>query len=251
MFAEAWPVKYLWAAASCGSFNTVDYPTMQHRLGACFGLTAHQLTWCHAEGDDEGVKPKTEYKVISEVQRLRAMIDTITAATNLAPVGSAVVNGHDEVVPNVLFSGVKYPDKLESYYHQHEGPGGVIQYMTGSPSSSALAIACFSVAAGIMPLYSHSSNVWCAERARQIQRSSRMCTSSCLMTTFCWRCAGATAASDLRGAWAVHYDELKQVAVCRSLLHLGYSFYFDADANTWGGFYNGDGLKNNDLVFML
>jgi radial spoke head protein 9 len=64
-------------------------------------------------------------------------------------------------------------------------------------------------------------------------------------------CAGGTAVQDVRGSWAVHYDAFKQVAVLRSLLFLGYSFYYDKAGNTWGGFYSGDGLKNKDLIFML
>lgn len=55
----------------------------------------------------------------------------------------------------------------------------------------------------------------------------------------------------MRGSWAIRYDTLKQVAMVRSLLFLGYGFYYDGAANTWGGFYNGDGLKNVDLIFML
>jgi hypothetical protein len=56
---------------------------------------------------------------------MRSMIDTITESTDLAPVGSQVVNAHDEIISNPLFSGVSYPDKLESYFHQHKGPNGV------------------------------------------------------------------------------------------------------------------------------
>jgi hypothetical protein len=51
------------------------------------------------------------------------MIDAVAAATNLAPVGSQVVSG-DDVVPNPLFAGLDYPDKLESYFHVGKGPHG-------------------------------------------------------------------------------------------------------------------------------
>ena len=78
----------------------------------------------HTAGDEEEGKPKVEYTVMTELQRLRCMIDTITDATNLAPVGSQVANAHDDIIVNPLFSGVSYPDKLESFYHQHQGPGG-------------------------------------------------------------------------------------------------------------------------------
>ena len=36
-----------------------------------------------------------------------------------------------------------------------------------------------------------------------------------------------------------------------SLIYPGYTFYYDGRGLTWGGFYCGDGLRNNDLVFML
>jgi radial spoke head protein 9 len=63
--------------------------------------------------------------------------------------------------------------------------------------------------------------------------------------------AAGTAADDVRGSWALQYDKFKEVVVCRNLLFLGYSFYYNCSTNTWGSFYNGDGLKNTDLIFML
>ena len=77
-----------------------------------------------AEGE-EG-KPTTEYACITELQRLRCMLDDVTTATNLAPVGSQLVNAHDEVVPNPMFSSLDYPDKLESFFHQHLGPASAL-----------------------------------------------------------------------------------------------------------------------------
>ena len=38
---------------------------------------------------------------------------------------------------------------------------------------------------------------------------------------------------------------------CRSLLWLGYTFYYDAHELTWGALYQGNGLRNDDLIFML
>ena len=58
-------------------------------------------------------------------------------------------------------------------------------------------------------------------------------------------------AQDVRGSWAVQHDEFKQVTVVRSLLFLGYAFFYSQASGAWGGFYHGNGLKNNDLVFML
>jgi len=37
----------------------------------------------------------------------------------------------------------------------------------------------------------------------------------------------------------------------RNLLWLGYTFFYDAHQLTWGALYVGNGLRNNDLIFML
>jgi radial spoke head protein 9 len=55
----------------------------------------------------------------------------------------------------------------------------------------------------------------------------------------------------VRGSWVVQSDPLTGVTIIRSLLYLGFSFFYDRDAVAWGGFYHGDGLKNHDLIFML
>jgi hypothetical protein len=78
----------------------------------------------NTSGDDEE-KTKIVYQELTELQRVRAMVDDVTDATNLAPVGSHLINADGSIVPNPLFPGLKYPDKLESYYHQHQGPRGV------------------------------------------------------------------------------------------------------------------------------
>jgi hypothetical protein len=62
---------------------------------------------------------------------------------------------------------------------------------------------------------------------------------------------GATLAHDVRGCWALHWDAFRGVAVLRSLLAPGYCFYYSASELSWGGFYQGDGLRNHDLIFML
>ncbi|GBF99479.1 radial spoke [Raphidocelis subcapitata] len=62
---------------------------------------------------------------------------------------------------------------------------------------------------------------------------------------------GASLAQDVRGSWSVAADAFKRVTLLRSLIYPGYFFYYDDRALTWGGFYSGDGLRNNDLVFML
>jgi radial spoke head protein 9 len=66
-----------------------------------------------------------------------------------------------------------------------------------------------------------------------------------------FHCAGNTAAADVRGCWSVLHDKARQVTVCRNLLYFGYTFFYNASNKTWGGFYHGDGLKNNDMIFML
>ncbi|KIY96856.1 radial spoke protein 9 [Monoraphidium neglectum] len=61
----------------------------------------------------------------------------------------------------------------------------------------------------------------------------------------------ASLAQDVRGGWSVAADAFKGVTLLRSLLYPGYFFYYDNRGLTWGGFYSGDGLRNNDLAFML
>lgn len=62
---------------------------------------------------------------------------------------------------------------------------------------------------------------------------------------------GGGLAADVRGSWSLHYDSFKGVTVLRSLLYPGYCFYYSSRDLTWGGLYVGDGLHNDDLVFML
>jgi radial spoke head protein 9 len=54
-----------------------------------------------------------------------------------------------------------------------------------------------------------------------------------------------------RGSWSLRYDNFKGIAVGRSNVWLGYSFYYDNNTKLFGGVYNGDGNKNADLIFML
>ena len=62
----------------------------------------------------EGAAPGSQ---ISELQRLRSIVDAINADTFLVPTGSLRLDASGKVVPNDGFSGVAYPDKLESYIH--------------------------------------------------------------------------------------------------------------------------------------
>ena len=86
-----------------------------------------------AAGGDEGA-PRAEHKAITELQRLRTMIEDIAASTTLAPVGSQVVNADDCIIANPLFPGLEYPDKLEAYYHQHRGPNSAPRAPVATPA---------------------------------------------------------------------------------------------------------------------
>ncbi len=168
-----------------------------------------------AAGGEEGPKPIIIQ--VPELALLRHRIDSINAATGVVPVvrvlllparvvlpsyrspqrdvpqgvsnthpqNALLPDAHNRVVANRLFTGVAYPEKLESYTHR-----------TASPE-------------------------------------------------------GPTLAQDLRGAWSLHYDPFKKVATCRNLVWPGYAFYYNAHDLTWGAAYLGDGLRNDDLIFML
>uniref|UniRef100_A0A7S0V3D7 Radial spoke head protein 9 homolog n=1 Tax=Polytomella parva TaxID=51329 RepID=A0A7S0V3D7_9CHLO len=62
---------------------------------------------------------------------------------------------------------------------------------------------------------------------------------------------GPSLAEDLRGSWSIHYDPFRAIAQCRSLLWPGYFFYYSNNDLSWGSLYVGNGLRNNDLIFML
>ncbi|KAL3139511.1 Radial spoke head protein 9 [Trebouxia sp. C0009 RCD-2024] len=62
---------------------------------------------------------------VSELQRLRSIVDVISADTSVVPKGSLRLDASGQVVPNDGFQGVAYPDKLESYIHGMDGPEGV------------------------------------------------------------------------------------------------------------------------------
>lgn len=69
------------------------------------------------EGDQE-LEDQTTAKV-SELQRLRYMIEVINLGTAVMPCGTMVPDAYNKLVPNKLFSGIDYPHKLESYQHRH------------------------------------------------------------------------------------------------------------------------------------
>ncbi|GLI64377.1 hypothetical protein VaNZ11_007641 [Volvox africanus] len=73
-----------------------------------------------AEGEEE---PKPLVFQIPELSVLRYRVDSITAATSVIPTDSAIVNAASQVVPNRLFAGCAYPEKLEAYQHRTASPG--------------------------------------------------------------------------------------------------------------------------------
>lgn len=67
-----------------------------------------------AAAGDEGAAPGIQ---ISELQRLRYIVDAVSADTSVVPKGSVRTDASGKVVKHENFSGISYPDKLESYVH--------------------------------------------------------------------------------------------------------------------------------------
>lgn len=63
-----------------------------------------------AEGE-EG-PPKLTF-IITELQRLRVLVDAIAGATSIMPKGCLILDDKNRLVPNKLWSGADYPEKLE------------------------------------------------------------------------------------------------------------------------------------------
>lgn len=133
--------------------------------------------------DEEGPKKLTFN--VPELAVLKDMVDNVNAACGVVPVAALQADSLNHIVPNKLFSGAPYPEKLESYMHRTTPPGG------------------------------------------------------------------RSLAQDMRGMWSLQYDSFKCIATLRSLLFPGYFFYYNAHEGTWGQLYCGDGMRNNDLIFML
>lgn len=54
-----------------------------------------------------------------------------------------------------------------------------------------------------------------------------------------------------KGLWNLGQDDKKQTVTIRSLMWPGYMFYHRKGTNKFGSFYNGDGLKDRDLHFII
>ena len=59
---------------------------------------------------------------VTELKRLKYLAQTVSADCGVVPVGAFIENAEKNIVPNMHFRGVKYPEKLESYIHQLPGP---------------------------------------------------------------------------------------------------------------------------------
>jgi radial spoke head protein 9 len=86
-----------------------------------------------AEGEEgeEPTGPEPLKFVITETQRLRFMMQSISAGTDVVPDGYFTTTAKNDVCPNPLFAGLSYPDKLDSYSH---GPMGtpLVKDVSGS-----------------------------------------------------------------------------------------------------------------------
>lgn len=62
--------------------------------------------------------------------------------------------------------------------------------------------------------------------------------------------SGASLANDVSGSWAVTSDAFEGKTYLKSLAYPGYYFFYGSDGS-FGNFYQGTGLPNKDLAFML
>ncbi|KAG2496768.1 hypothetical protein HYH03_005176 [Edaphochlamys debaryana] len=60
---------------------------------------------------------------IPELAVLRYRVDSVVKATSIIPTNATILNAASQVVPNRLFAGCAFPEKLESYQHRTALPG--------------------------------------------------------------------------------------------------------------------------------
>ena len=78
-----------------------------------------------APAEAEAAEPEIDTYEVSELDRLCATAEALVGAVgDVAPAGAMVLNATENFAMNKLFSGVTYPDKLESYVHLAGGPDG-------------------------------------------------------------------------------------------------------------------------------
>lgn len=96
------------------------------------------------EEGEENTGPEPLKFDVTEVQRLRFMMENIQSGTGLVPDGYYTTNAKNEIAANQLFAGLPYPDKLESFTH---GPLGcsVKKDVTGSWSLHRDSFKCLTI----------------------------------------------------------------------------------------------------------
>lgn len=72
-----------------------------------------------AEGEDAApAEPEVDTYTITELQRLYALFVTLFAeCLDVVPDDYVLLTATNDVIPNTMFKGVSYPDKLESFVH--------------------------------------------------------------------------------------------------------------------------------------
>lgn len=73
---------------------------------------------------------------------MRAMIERISSATSVVPKGCLTLDADNSIVTNRMFSGLDYPDKLESFLHKLSGPAGTGRGWAASNSKRTESFVC-------------------------------------------------------------------------------------------------------------
>ena len=76
-----------------------------------------------AEAEDAPAPEPLRFEV-SELQRIKSIINAVGSSTRIAPKGAHVLSAKNEILPNATFSGVAFPEQLDSFVHEDEGPAG-------------------------------------------------------------------------------------------------------------------------------
>lgn len=103
-----------------------------------YTCTCSESTIAAGNEGSEAAPVSADVVEMPELYRLRAIVDEIAAMTDLVPSGCEMVTGDGEIVPNPLFPGLEFPDKLESYVHQHSGPKGASAALTADACACAV-----------------------------------------------------------------------------------------------------------------
>ena len=77
-----------------------------------------------AEGEEAPPAPEPVTVEVTELERLKTMISSISLVSGIVPKGALVLDAGNNITFNRTFSGIPYPDKLDSYIHSWEGPDG-------------------------------------------------------------------------------------------------------------------------------